>query len=117
MRFKVDENLPLSVVEFLKGAGHDARSVYDQSLGGAADHALARVCRREQRALITLDLGFADIRTYAPQDYSGIIVFRLSRQDKIIVQETIGRLLPLLQTEILEGRLWIVDDERIRVRE
>ncbi len=37
MRFKIDENLPGEVCNLLNSAGHDAISVGQQGLGGAAD--------------------------------------------------------------------------------
>jgi predicted nuclease of predicted toxin-antitoxin system len=77
MRFKVDENLPTELTQLLVERGHDAHTVLDQRLGGSPDARIAEVCKREDRALITLDLGFADIRAYPPADYSGLVVFRL----------------------------------------
>ena len=41
MRFKIDENLPAEFVEMLRCAQHDALSVLDEGLGGAADRASA----------------------------------------------------------------------------
>ena len=57
-------------------AGHDAVTVYDQRMNGAADPDLAAVCLNEDRILVTSDLDFTDIRTYPPEQYSGIVVFR-----------------------------------------
>ena len=34
MRFKLDENLPVEAAEFLRSAGHDARTVLEQGMGG-----------------------------------------------------------------------------------
>jgi len=44
--------------------GHDALSVTDQGLGGSSDPQVAAICKSEGRALVTLDVGFADIRAY-----------------------------------------------------
>ena len=38
---------------------------------------------------ITVDPDLADLRVYPPEDYSGIIVLRLNRQDKRHVLEII----------------------------
>ena len=54
----------------------------DQQLGGHPDRTIGDTVRDEQRALITLDLDFADIRAYPPSDYSGLIVLRLVVQAK-----------------------------------
>jgi len=117
MRFKTDENLPTDLAQLIVKHGHDALSVTDQGLGGASDPHLAAICRSEGRALVTLDLGFADIRAYPPQEYPGLIVLRLPLSDKRTIIRAGRRLLRFLETETPAHRLWIVDQRRIRVRE
>ena len=116
MKFKVDENLPIEVAQLLREAGHDVYSVHEQGLVGAKDRVLAEVCRSENRAMVTLDTHFADIRTYPPENYAGLIVLRLARQDKPHVLEVMRRMLTLFSSEPLAGKLWIVDEKRVRVR-
>ena len=77
---------------------------------------MAMVCQREGRAVVTLDLDFADLRAYPPSDYAGIIVLRLARLDKPRVLSVLQRLLPLLESEPLAGKLWIVEEASVRVR-
>jgi hypothetical protein len=67
--------------------------------------------------LLTLDTDFANIGTYPPQNYPGIIVFRLAKQDKPYVLSVVMRVIALLETESLEKCLWIVDEKRVRIRE
>ncbi len=116
MKFKVDENLPIEVAQLLREAGHDVFTVHEQDMVGTKDRVLAEVCRSEKRAMVTLDTHFADIRTYPPENYSGLIVLRLTRQDKPHILEVMGRALKLFSSEPLEGKLWIVDEKRVRVR-
>lgn len=71
---------------------------------------------RQQRTLLTLDVGFADIRTYPPDEYPGLIVLRLNRQDKPHVLATTEQPLPRLIAGPLVNRLWIVDENRLRIR-
>ncbi len=115
-KFKVDENLPTEIAELLTSAGHDAVTVGEQRMVGEPDTNIAVVCQRENRAVVTLDLDFADIRTYPPGDYAGIIVLRLARLDKFRVLAVAQRLLPVLEQEPLAGKLWIVDETSVRVR-
>jgi len=115
-KFKLDENLPIEATEVLLGAGHDALSVMDQQMGGQSDTNIAAVCQQEDRVIMTLDLDFADIRTYPPADYSGIIVLRLTQLDKQCVLSVIQRLTVLFEQEPLVGKLWIVDESSVRVR-
>jgi len=116
VKFKFDENLPSDLGALLRADGQDAHSVHDEDLRGADDSSIAKVCQAEQRILITLDLDFADITTYPPQDYHGIIVLRLVRQDRDTVLAMIPRILALLRTETIAQRLWIVDETRTRIR-
>ena len=117
MRFKTDENLPVEAAERLRAAGYDALSVVEQSMGGEQDWTLAAICQQESRILLTLDLDFADIRAYPPAEYPGLIVFRLSQQDKASVLALLERLLIAFGQETPEHRLWVVEEQRIRVRE
>ena len=116
MRFKLDENLPVELVQAFREFGHDAVSVLDQGLGGAGDSRLASICRDERRAIVTLDKDFADIRTYPPGTHSGLVVFRLRRQGRDHVLRVGRRFLRVVRDAAIEGRLWIVEESRIRVR-
>jgi predicted nuclease of predicted toxin-antitoxin system len=116
MNFKIDENLPLEFIDLLRGAGHDAVTVLDQQLGGADDSTVATRCRQEHRVLITLDLDFCDIREYPPEDHHGLIVLRVHRQDKLTLIRVFRQAIGLLASEPLSGRLWIVEESKIRIR-
>lgn len=117
MRFKIDENLPSEVVDLLREAGHDAVSVLDQGFKGSSDEEVAQVAADEGRALITLDLDFSDIRAYPPPDYAGLIVLRPRDSNKYHLLNLLTRLLPVLEEEAVVRALWIVEDDRLRIRE
>ncbi len=116
MRFKLDENLPVEMVALLRESGHDATTILEQDMGGELDPDVAAVCQREARALVTFDTDVADIRAYPPEEYAGLLVFRLRQQDKPSVLGVLQRLLPLLNRETITGQLWIVEENRVRVR-
>jgi len=116
MRFKVDENLPIEVAVVLRQAGHDAAPVLEQDLGGSDDAQLAAVCQLESRILVTLDMDFSDIRNYPPAEFPGLVVLRLRRRDKPYVLDVFMRLMQVLDQEPIEGYLWIVEENRIRIR-
>ena len=117
MKFKVDENLPIQCVDQLREGGHDALSVNEQGLSGAADPRIAEVCTAEGRVLVSLDVDFADIRTYPPSAGAGIIVFRLGSHDALTLRRFIGHVLALLPHESPAGRLWVVEEDKVRIRE
>ena len=109
MLFKIDENLPVEVAELLVQSGHDAKTVVDQRLQGSEDPSLLDICRRERRALITLDLDFSNIRTYPPQENEGIIVLRVVNQSKPHIMNVIRNITSLLDREPVKYHLWIVE--------
>lgn len=86
-------------------------------MGGRPDEEISRVCLKEERVLVTLDIGFGDIRTYPPSTYPGIIILRPDQSDMGSILSLMRRLLPVLEAEPLAGKLLIVEPERVRVRE
>ena len=116
MQFKVDENLHSDVADLLRQHGHDALSVYDQGMRGYSDGDISKVCQREARALVTLDLDFADIRVFPPEDYAGIIVLRVVDQSRPAVLRVMAKVVDALTRDPLTSHLWIVDETQIRIR-
>ena len=116
MLFKVDENLPVELAELLSDLGRDAKTVNDQRLQGVNDRVLLERCDNEKRTLVTLDIDFSDIRAYPPRDHEGIILLRVGNQSKGHVLEVFKRMLPLIAQEPIIGRLWVVEENRVRIR-
>jgi predicted nuclease of predicted toxin-antitoxin system len=94
VRVKLDEDVPLRVRALLAEHGHDAETVREEGLGGASDAEVLRAARAEGRMLVSLDLGFADIRHYPPGGHPGIVVVRLQDQRaahvEAVVREFLG---------------------------
>ena len=116
MKFKIDENLPVEFAQILTSEGHDAVTVVVQGLQGKDDTSLIDKCLQEERALVTLDLDFSDIRTYPPQNFPGFVVLRASRQDRDHLIQLLRQIVPLMGREPLERHLWIVEETRVRIR-
>jgi hypothetical protein len=66
--------------------------------------------------MITLDLDFADIRTYPPVRYPGIVVLRPGTQNKLHLIDLFKSFIAVLDREPLPGYLWVVDESGIRFR-
>jgi len=116
VKFKIDENLPIELAALLSEAGYNAETVYQEQLAGCSDMVLIDICLREGRVLITSDLDFSDIRSYPPEMYKGIIVLRLIDQSRRAVIRAFQKVLPFMEREPLSGRLWLVDEKKIRLR-
>ncbi len=116
MRVKLDENQPNALVAIFEAAGHQVDTAAAEGLAGGTDEQLAARCRAEQQALLTFDLDFADLRQYPPEQYAGLLVLRLGSHAVQHVVGVVQRLLPLLATEPVEGHLWLIDEEQVRIR-
>lgn len=70
---------------------------------GADDQDIANRLRNESRSLLTLDLDFANIQMYPPEQYCGIIVLRLKPQGKATVLEYVRHIAVLLTKRRLKA--------------
>lgn len=116
MRFKIDENIPVEVCDALRTDGHDVHTVPEEDMTGADDATLMARVAEEQRVMLTLDKGIADVRTYPPQDYAGIVLFRPDSAGRESVAAFILEHMPGLLTRELAGRLFIVSAQGVRMR-
>lgn len=116
MRLKLDENLGNHARDILQAAGHDVSTVLAEALGEAIDDEVLQAAVDEGRALVTLDLDFANPLRFLPSRYSGLVLLRLrskpSLEDVLILVRTLAR---FLEMEEPGGKLWIVEPGRVRV--
>jgi predicted nuclease of predicted toxin-antitoxin system len=116
MKLKLDENIPVEILDDLRAAGRDVESVHEESLTGEPDPEVLAACREEGRILLTLDKGIGDLRAYRPADYPGIVLFRPPTDGRKttldFVRSHLGRVLEMEMT----GRLVVVTSTSIRTR-
>ena len=118
MKLKLDENLGVRGKHVLDAAGHDACTVAAQKLTAADDRHLIEICRLEGRALVTLDVDFANPLVFPPADYAGIAVIRLPKRPTAAdLPAGLETLVRALNVESLAGRLWIVERGRVRIHQ
>ena len=112
---KLDENVPDLVGVVLRSGGHDVRTAREENLSGSPDEKISEHAIRERRALLNLDKDFTDIRRHPPGQTPGIIVLRphapLPSSLRLLAESLSG----FLSREELEGRLWVMDDHRLRI--
>lgn len=116
MKFKIDENLPAGIAALLCERGHEADTVNDEGLSGAPDSAVLRAATADERVLLTLDKGIADLSQYPANQHAGVVLFRPDFTGRREVVEFIRlRLDGPLQLP-LHGKLTVVGTTKIRTR-
>jgi uncharacterized protein (DUF433 family)/predicted nuclease of predicted toxin-antitoxin system len=108
MRFKLDENLPVSAAAILASAGHDVDTIGQEGLSGAPDTDVAAAATAAERMLISLDVGLADIRAYPPGSHPGIVVLRLTDQSATTVSKAISDLAAFTDLDSLSGAVAVL---------
>jgi Domain of unknown function (DUF5615) len=116
VRSKLDENLPVELLDDLRAAGHDADGLRDEGLIGAPDNVVLDLARRERRVLLTLDKGIADVRAYPPESHAGIVLFRPPAAGRGTTLLFVRRHLASLFERELTGRLLVITEHGMRLR-
>ena len=112
---KLDENVPDSVGTILGAGGHDVALARDEQLTGFPDDRVLTVAAGEGRVLVSLDRGFANVIQHPPATTAGVVVIRLREQTLPRMRQAATTLSSLLTTEPVRGRLWILDESRLRI--
>lgn len=116
-RFKLDENLPRNADVLLQQAGHDVHTVLAEQLGGTSDPRVFDASQAKERVLVTFDIDFSDIRVYPPASHHGIWVLRPYTQSVENALALLRSAFRVLEGEPTRRRLWIIEPERVRIRE
>ncbi len=119
LRFLADHCAPNSLVEALRGAGYTVFRLKELLPVESADSALIAKAREIDAILISLNGDFANIVTYPPRAYNGILAIQL-RNHPGNLPSLSSRLLSYLAAhpaaEHYRGKLFVIETNRIRIR-
>ena len=116
MKVKLDENIPVSLVEALASLGHDVQTVIGQSLTGRADAEIWRQCQLEDRLLMTQDLVFSDARKFQPGSHPGIVLVRLQNPGRVALFSLLSSIFRNYDIEAWKGCFVVLSETKIRIR-
>lgn len=117
IRFLIDEDCPLSLSNLLNSKGYDAIHVKTSGLSGTKDPELFRFAQREQRIIISRDLGWANIKNYPPNTHCGLIILRLPFEAIAVeIRQVLENFINTVDIEEIIGSTVIVDKNKFRIR-
>lgn len=120
LRLFIDQCVPNSIILILSDAGHEVFVLKDYIPIESLDIAVIAKAQEFNAILVSLNGDFADIVTYPPSAYQGIISIQLRNHPEIIPQ-LMARLTEYLSLhdsgDHYRGKLLLVEVYRIRIRE
>ena len=116
-RFLIDEDCPLNLETLLNSKGYETIHVRTCGLSGTKDPELFIFAQKEQRIIISRDLGWANMNTYPPYTHWGLIVLRMPfTATAIEIRKTFNGFISIVNMSELAGAIVIVDKNKFRIR-
>ncbi len=119
LRFFADHCVPNSVIQALRGAGHTVLILREHVPPDSDDAAVIAKAQELNSILVSLNGDFADITTYPPARYKGIIALQVKNHPEVI-PSLMRRLMNYFtahpEMPSYEAQLFLVEAHRIRIR-
>jgi predicted nuclease of predicted toxin-antitoxin system len=120
LRFLADHCISKEIIDALRQIGHEVIRLKDVVAPDSPDTVVITKAKEIDSILISLNGDFADIITYPPEAYEGIIALQVRNHPEATPQ-LLARLKLYLSshpdTAFYSGKLLIVEPHRIRIRE
>jgi predicted nuclease of predicted toxin-antitoxin system len=119
LRFLADHCVSNSVMQALRNAGYEIHRLRDVLPVESPDAIVISKAQDIDAILLSLNGDFADLATYPPQEYKGIIALQLRNHPEVLPQ-LVARLASHLRLhpdmDYYRGKLFVVEVDRIRIR-
>lgn len=119
LRFFADHCVPSSVAQAVQKAGHEVFRLRHHLRSDSPDGIVIAKAQELDCILLSLDGDFADIVTYPPTRYKGIVALQLRNHPEVMPQ-LLERLMAYLSLHDdmgdYAGKLLVVQSHRIRTR-
>ncbi|PYU67674.1 MAG: hypothetical protein DMG49_18080 [Acidobacteria bacterium] len=120
LRFLADHCISNTIVQSLRDANHEVLRLKDVLPVESADAVVIAKAQEIDAILLSLNGDFADIVTYSPKNYRGIVALQMRNHP-----ETLPHLMKRLSAYLrlqpamghYRGKLLVVEVDRIRIRE
>ena len=116
MKFLADMPISPKTVARLRFLGHDVYRISEKGLYKAKDHDIIEIAIRENRVILTMDLDFAAIIATSHMTIPSAVIFRVMGESHENINALLENVLPLVESDLLNGAIVIIEDDRFRVR-
>ncbi len=116
MRLLADLHIAPRTVAFLRTLGHDVCRVTDLLPANASDKAIVERAAQERRTILTQDLDFSSIIALSGRPTPSLLSLRLNSSKVELVNSVLQRMLPILESDLEQGAIVTVEDQRVRLR-
>lgn len=116
MRLLADLHIAPRTVEFLRTLGHDICRITDLLPADASDQEIVDRAAQEHRTILTQDLDFSSIIALSGRQTPSLLSLRLNSSKIEVVNSVLQRMLPVLESELEQGALVTIEDQRVRLR-
>src|SRR5271157_6445686 len=120
LRFLADHCISNQIIRTLRDTHHEVVRLRDLLPVESPDAIVIAKAQELGAILLSLNGDFADIVTYPPRNYKGIVALQVRNHPEILPQllaRLTGYLELHLTMEDYEGKLLVVEVDRIRIRE
>ncbi len=120
LRFFADHCVSNAIISTLRDAGHEVLWLRDHIPVESPDPVVIAKAQQLDTLLLSLNGDFADIVTYPPANYQGIVALQVRNHPEIIPQLMVRFrefLAAHADREYYKGKLLLVEVHRIRVRQ
>ncbi len=120
LRFLADHCISNTTVQTLRDATHEVVRLRDVLPVESPDTIVIAKAQEIDAILLSMNGDFADIVTYPPKDYRGIVALQM-RNHAEVLDQLMARFTGYLRTQpamqYYRGKLLVVEVNRIRIRE
>jgi len=120
LRFFADHCISNSIVAALRDAGHEVLRLGDHIPPESPDPLVIATAQELDALLVSLNSDFADIVTYPPANYKGIVALQMRNHpeaERRLMAKLTAYLSAHPDREHYTGKLLLVEAHRIRVRQ
>ena len=120
LRFLADHCISNTTIRTLQDAGHEVFRLRELLAVDSPDRLVIAKAQEIDAILLSMNGDFADIVTYPPKNFKGIIALQM-RNHAEVLERLLARLTEYLRTQpVMEhyrAKLLVVEVNRIRIRE